>query len=103
HLLGLGVVEPSQDVGEEGFRIVRGHEFGRRRALASTLKCGWHIVLSVLPSSNPCGWRNRPTYFPGLGCSRANPHWAGIRLQKIDARAYPFQDPWEPPRERFLG
>src|SRR4249920_3510729 len=56
HFLGFGVVEPGRDETEEGFRVVRGHEVGRRRAPASTLKCGWHIVLNVLSSSNPYGW-----------------------------------------------
>src|SRR5581483_4847605 len=74
HFLGLGIVEPSQDVGEEGFRVVRGHEFGGRRAPASTLKCSRHIVLAVLSSSNPI-WRAGSTPL-------AKPHFAEIRLEK---------------------
>ena len=53
HVLGLGLVEPMEDMGKQGFRAVTGHKLGRRRALASTLKCAWHLVLGILLSSNP--------------------------------------------------
>src|SRR5262245_66124666 len=56
HVLGFGIVEPGQNMGEQSFRAVSGHKLGRRRALTSTLKCAWHLVLGILLSSNP--WRD---------------------------------------------
>src|SRR5215831_6530725 len=62
HVLGFGIIQPESDVSEEGFRVVRGHEFGWRRARASTLKCGWHMGLIVLSSSNPSGRTRTKAY-----------------------------------------
>src|SRR5215470_6332547 len=66
NVLGFCFIERRRDDRQKGLRAVfRRHEFGWRRARASTLKGGWHLVLMVLSSSIP---RRAPTlggHLPG--------------------------------------
>jgi hypothetical protein len=72
---------------ESGWR-----KFGRRRALASILKCAWHLVLGILSSSNP-GGEAAPK---GL-CTRTkdarNEPANRLALGKIDSHHLVFQAP----------
>src|SRR5215475_8489868 len=91
HRFGFRLVERCRDDCEKGFRAVsRRHEFGWRRALASTLKCGWHFVLMVLSSSNPCRAAKPGTL---AGPDPRNPSGGDSTLGKIEGDRGCFQVP----------